>query len=101
MWSRRTLTEVPYVFDNLATPTPPATVTLATMVSGYWVNFAKTGNPNGPGLPHWPSFNTATQQVMVFDAHPSARSLPNRRKLEAFDAYFAWRREEAKRKQAN
>jgi para-nitrobenzyl esterase len=93
--------EVPYVFDNLATPTPPATVTLATMVSGYWVNFAKTGNPNGPGLPRWPSFNTATQQVMVFDAHPSARSLPNRRKLEAFDAYFAWRREEAKRKRAN
>jgi para-nitrobenzyl esterase len=88
--------EVPYVFDNLTIPAPPSARALATMVSGYWVNFAKNGNPNGPGLPHWPAFNTATQQVMVFDAHPSARSLPNRRKLEAFDAYFAYRRAEAR-----
>lgn len=96
--------ELPYVFDNLPAPAglaSPAAPALATMVSSYWVNFARTGDPNGPGLPHWPAFNTATQQVMVFDAHPSARLLPNHRKLEAFDAYFAWRREEAKKKQAN
>jgi para-nitrobenzyl esterase len=93
--------ELPYVFDNLPTPAPSAARALATLVSGYWVNFARTGNPNGPGLPRWPAFNASTRQVMVFDAHPSARLLPNRRKLEAFDAYFRWRREEAKKKQFN
>jgi para-nitrobenzyl esterase len=31
----------------------------------YWVNFAKTGNPNGPGLPAWPAYHPQTDQAMV------------------------------------
>ncbi|MFC5583210.1 carboxylesterase/lipase family protein [Rhodanobacter terrae] len=27
----------------------------STVMEGYWANFIKTGNPNGPGLPHWPA----------------------------------------------
>ena len=26
---------------------------VANRMRGYWINFAKTGNPNGPDLPHW------------------------------------------------
>ncbi|MGH8150284.1 MAG: hypothetical protein ACRETB_09980 [Steroidobacteraceae bacterium] len=58
------------------------------------MNFAATGNPNGPGLPHWPAFNDKSQRVMVFDAHSSARALPNRRQLEALDRYFRWARQQ-------
>ncbi len=31
---------------------------------GYWTNFAKTGNPNGEGLPLWPRYNDTPDQVL-------------------------------------
>jgi para-nitrobenzyl esterase len=58
--------EIPYVFDNLSAPRSiPDTSSprlaaasekdraLADMISSYWVNFAKTGDPNGKNLPAW------------------------------------------------
>ena len=35
-------------------------------VQSYWLNFAKTGDPNGPGLPDWPRYEPATDLVMEF-----------------------------------
>jgi para-nitrobenzyl esterase len=40
---------------------------VATEMGDYWTNFAKTSNPNGPGLPEWPSFSTASEQTLVID----------------------------------
>ncbi len=40
---------------------------LSKIVQGYWLNFAKTGNPNGPGLPQWPEFNPDTPMVQILD----------------------------------
>ncbi len=98
--------ELPYVFGNLTAPgrtflhgaPGPVEVALSDLVQSYWVNFANTGDPNGPGLPHWPALSASSQQVMYLDAHPHAGSVPNIRKLKALDAYFAWLREEANRK---
>jgi para-nitrobenzyl esterase len=40
---------------------------LSKVMQGYWLNFARTGNPNGPGLPDWPLFNADTQSAKIFD----------------------------------
>jgi para-nitrobenzyl esterase len=92
--------ELQYVFRTLGsqgTGAPrPEDVAMSELVSSYWVNFAKTGNPNGPGLPEWPAFTEDAQRAMIFDAKPSARPLPNVEQLRAFDGYYAWRRSQAK-----
>ena len=66
--------EIPYVFDNLeAVPWlyAPEDHTIAAIASGWWVNFVKTGNPNGAGLPHWPPYRREPL-VLGIDARPAA-----------------------------
>jgi len=93
--------DVPYAFQTLSGgrggAPKPEDLKLSDRISSYWVNFAKTGDPNGPGLPKWPAFAENNQQAMVFDADSSARPVPNLDKLKAFDAYISWRREEARK----
>ncbi len=91
----------PYYAEALNGTPGPTDVALSEQIQGYWVNFAKTGNPNGPGLPHWPAFSSSSQRVMYLDAHPHAGPVPNMRKLKTLDAYFARLREEAKKEQAH
>jgi para-nitrobenzyl esterase len=59
--------EVPYVFHNLKMLNRPWTsldTLVADQMSSYWVNFVKTGNPNGKGLPNWSAYSTQENQVM-------------------------------------
>jgi para-nitrobenzyl esterase len=35
-------------------------------MSSVWVRFAKTGAPNGPGLPKWPAYRQAPEQHLEF-----------------------------------
>ncbi len=57
---------------------------------------ARTGNPNSPGLPHWPAFNASSQRAMDLDSHPHAGPVPNARKLKTLEVYFAHLRAEAR-----
>jgi len=74
----------------------PEDLAMSELMSSYWTNFAKTGDPNGAGLPMWPAFTSSAQNVMFFDTKSSARPVPNMTQVKAFDAYYAWRRAEAK-----
>jgi para-nitrobenzyl esterase len=40
---------------------------LAAKVSEAWIHFARTGDPNHAGIPHWKAFSSATVPTMIFD----------------------------------
>jgi para-nitrobenzyl esterase len=63
--------ELPYVFDNLRLldrPWQPVDWRVAREMSAYWTNFAKTGNPNGTGLPAWPALHAGKLSIMQLGA---------------------------------
>jgi para-nitrobenzyl esterase len=65
--------EILYAFDNLsAFPwlTDQYDQQVATLMSSYWLNFIKSGNPNGTALPNWPSNRDDKRPLMVIDAKP-------------------------------
>ena len=37
------------------------------MMMNYWVQFAKTGNPNSEGLPYWPPFGEGDAYMELGD----------------------------------
>jgi para-nitrobenzyl esterase len=93
--------EISYVFGNFGGPgggPKPEDTALSDLMSSYWVNFAKSGDPNGAGLPNWPAFSEKEQNAMFFNGVSGAKPLPNIEKLKAFDDYYSWRREEARNK---
>ena len=91
--------EVTYVFGNFGGQggaPQPEDLALSNLIQAYWINFAKTGDPNGTGLPSWPNFTEKNQDVLFFNTVAGAKPIPNLEKLKAFDAYYAWRRQKAK-----
>ena len=69
--------ELPYVFDNLAKldrPWQDVDRELSRTMASYWVNFIRTGNPNGDGLPEWPA---ERQRVLRLGAQVRAEVLPD------------------------
>ncbi len=87
--------EVPYALNTLAKwdrPFEPADRKLADEMSSYWVNFAKTGNPNGKGLPAWPAYSPASPQSMEMSTDLRAIPTPDQARFGFFDAFYSSRR---------
>ena len=73
----------------------PAEAAVSEMIQQYWVNFAKTGNPNGAGLPYWPSFDETKPTTMQFSNGASLIMRPNREQIDFIDRFMKAKREQA------
>ncbi|VXC99400.1 carboxylesterase/lipase family protein [Sphingomonas sp. 8AM] len=63
-------TDIPFFFDTAAIKyggaTTPRDRRIAETISAYVVNFAKTGDPNGAGLPRWPRYDKRADELLDF-----------------------------------
>jgi carboxylesterase type B len=91
--------EIPYTFDSLWTdvdqPYKNVDRDIADRISQYWVNFMKSGDPNGDGLAYWPS--AAEDEDHLMELGKEQRLIPNAKNKERelfwkeyFDAQKVW-----------
>jgi para-nitrobenzyl esterase len=81
--------EIEFVFGTLPTaelPWRPEAFRLSELMMSYWTNFARRGDPNGPGLPEWPAYGGESgYQVMHLSEKPQAVPDPHRARYEFLD----------------
>jgi len=81
--------EIAFCFDNLGRTRlhggraeAPA---LADRVSEAWLAFARSGDPNHPGLPAWPAYDSARRATMLFDVECTVADDPDAEERRAWD----------------
>jgi para-nitrobenzyl esterase len=82
--------EIPFVFYNsdvsaFATGGGEEARLLAGKVSDAWINFARKGDPNHRGLPHWPQYSADAGPVMFFDNTCEVKNDPDRELRKVVD----------------
>lgn len=90
-WGASHGTELRYVFGQLDREPwawTPSDRKLSENMATYWTNFAKYGDPNGPGLPAWPSFTAEGQHVLQLRSPVTVGGVAGRPALTVMDAIF-------------
>jgi para-nitrobenzyl esterase len=57
-------------------------------MTSYWINFVRSGDPNGPGLPAWPAFSNANSKVQQLRDPISIAGVVDLKTLQVFDAVY-------------
>ncbi len=73
--------EISFAFDNATlcdqySGCLPDAIELSKQMSGAWINFARNGNPNHPGIPHWPEYKAESKSTFIFDTPCEVRNDP-------------------------
>lgn len=88
--------DIAFAFNTLnarwgAPPEPTAEEKeLARIMNTYWTNFAKTGNPNGTGLPLWPTYDPKKEEILDIDldGKVAAKSDSRKARLNVIEKAF-------------
>jgi para-nitrobenzyl esterase len=91
-WGASHFADLWYVFDHLGQYVWQWTAgdrRLAEEISRYWVNFAKSGDPNGAGLPQWPAFENTKGQVQHLSDPIKTDGVLAIDKLRVFDSVYS------------
>ena len=90
--------EIGYVFGNVdlfdAVPTA-ADRALSDQMATIWTQFARTGNPNGEGLPEWPAYTRENEAYMEFGEAVAAKSGLRLERMDVIERAWTLRRENA------
>jgi para-nitrobenzyl esterase len=90
-WGASHFAELWYVFDHLNQEPwrwSAADRKVAEEISSYWVNFARSGNPNGQGLPLWPAFTGGDGKVLLLGDPITVGGVAGISGLSVFDAVY-------------
>ena len=84
--------EMPFVYGWGTDRFSDVEKSMSQIMSQYWINFVKTGNPNAPGLPFWTTYKQGAPTVMHFRDGFRLVNVPNQEQLNFFEDFFKSRR---------
>jgi para-nitrobenzyl esterase len=79
--------EIPFVFGRPVNPSA-SDKTVSEIVQGYWINFARTGDPNSDGLPIWPETNSASDVLIDIEKEVVIREMHRNQQLDTMDLWM-------------
>ncbi|MBR6909450.1 MAG: carboxylesterase family protein [Lachnospiraceae bacterium] len=82
--------EIPYAYGNLwrnKAVYDQEDFDLSKIMQSYWINFAKTGDPNGEGLPTWTQYSKESPLLMELNVNPGMTEDPYTEIYKVLDKY--------------